>query len=98
MAYKIKKKKKARYELAGLIKYKEKVHKKKEQEIYKQRLLKTEKEADKLQKELSKWRGMTWKEAEKTGFGIKEKAKQVKLWDLGYRIVNLKTKIDKLKE
>ena len=56
----------------------------------KQKLLKVKrKEADKLYKELSKWRGMTWKEAEKKGFGEKEKTKQRRLWHLGYEIIAL---------
>jgi hypothetical protein len=53
-----------------------------------------EKEADKLYNELSKWRGMTWKEAEKKGFGEVEKQKQQRLWHLGYEIVRLKTKLN----
>ena len=40
----------------------------------------------KIKRTLKPWRGMTWKEAQKHGFGKKEKKLQQELWYLGYTL------------
>ena len=55
-----------------------------------------EAEADAIQKALLRWRGMTLNEARENGFGEREFVLQNKLWELGYKICDLKSKIRKL--
>lgn len=55
-------------------------------------------QADKIKEILSPWRGMTFSEARKHGFGSQEEKLQKELWLLGYRIIELEHELAKEEE
>ena len=61
-------------------------------------LRKVRDKADQIKDILRPWRGMTWSEARKHGFGPQEEELQKELWLLGYRIVELENKLAKEEE
>jgi len=58
----------------------------------KEELEKLMKEAEEIKEQLRPWRGkvMTWREAEKYGWGEKETRLQIRLWTIGYLINKLR--------
>ena len=55
----------------------------------KQKLLAYEKRAQEIEKLLLPWRGMTFREAKKHGWGSQQTELQSELWLLGYKILAL---------
>ena len=56
-----------------------------------EQLAAAEAETKQLEQELSKYRGMTIEEAKQQGWNEEDERKQGRLWELGYKIVRLKT-------
>lgn len=54
-----------------------------------EQLRKTRERADQIKNTLAPWRGMTWSEARKHGWGPEQENLQKELWLLGYQIIQL---------